>query len=405
MKTLLQINALANTGSTGRIAEGIGKLALRQGWQSYIAYGRRAQLSHSRLIPIGNKFSIGWHGLQTRLCDRHGFASTHATHQLIQEIKRISPDVIQLHNLHGYYLNIRILFDFLAHTTIPVVWTLHDCWAMTGHCAHFQNNGCNQWQQGCSHCQFLHSYPASWFKDASAQNYKDKKACFTSVKNMTIVPVCHWLGGIVKNSYLKSYPVYPILNGIDVQQFAPTDPCRARQKYALENKFILLAAASVWTMDKGWNDILCLSHLLQPDEVILLLGATPRQIRELPSNVIGIPHTESISELAACYSAAHVFINPTYQDTFPTVNLEALACGTPVVTYATGGCAESVDEKTGYVVQRGQIGELYAAVSAIRQQGKSAFTDACRQKANEQFNDQKQYQKYIDLYQKRIELS
>lgn len=399
MKVLLQINAIVNIGSTGRIAEGIGKLAIDQGWKSYIAYGRKAQKSSSVLIRVGNKFSIGWHGMLTRLWDMHGFSSSRATRQLIKEIQRISPDIIHLHNLHGYYLNVKLLFDFLSKANIPVVWTLHDCWAMTGHCAHFQNNSCDKWQVGCERCQYLQTYPASWGWDGSKHNFLRKSACFTSIENMTIVPVCRWLEMLVKKSYLRIYPVSTILNGIDIQKFSQVEAWKLKDRLGLNGKFVMLAVASQWNTTKGYGDLLSLSHVLQKDEMILLIGLDAGRIKKLPPGMIALQRTENISDLAVCYSMADVFINPTYEDTFPTVNLEALACGTPVITYDTGGCSETIDETCGKVVKRGDWVGLYEAVSLLRQRGKTSFTQSCRKRVEEYFDEKRQYQSYINLYQ------
>jgi glycosyltransferase involved in cell wall biosynthesis len=202
MPVLLQISVANNTGSVGRIMEEIGALAISKGWESYIAYGRRTGKSKSKLIKIGSRFSIYWHGLYSRLLDRHGFASSLATRKLVKEIKRIQPDVIHLHVLHGYYLNVEILFDFLAQTNIPVIWTFHDCWAMTGHCVHFENIGCEKWQSQCGNCPALRGYPVSNLLDSSFCNYVDKKRIFNSVADLTIVPVCNWMKGIVEKSFL-----------------------------------------------------------------------------------------------------------------------------------------------------------------------------------------------------------
>lgn len=398
MKILFQINSLVNSGSTGRIVEKIGQLAIEQGWKSYIAYGRIARDSKSELIPIGGRLNLGWHGLKTRLFDRHGFGSKKATEQLIEEIRKVSPDVIHLHNLHGYYLNIKILFDFLSKTDIPIVWTLHDCWPLTGHCVHFQDNNCYKWKTGCFDCEYIHSYPASLYRDASLINYKDKKNCFTSVKNMTVVPVCHWLEEIVKESYLKEYPIKTILNGIDIQQFVPVNDYKFNKDLHVNHRFVILAVASNWNESKGFYDIISLGKYIKDDEVILLIGIDASQYKYLPKNILGISRTENVSELVAYYSLANVFINPTYQDTFPTVNLEALACGTPVITYDTGGCSESIDTTTGIIVNRGDIKGLYNAISIIRFQENIYSSSACRKRVDSFFSDFYQFQNYLTVY-------
>lgn len=399
MPTLLQINSVANTGSTGRIAEGIGQAVMKAGWKSYIAYGRYANPSQSELIKIGNKWDVYNHVLQTRLFDKHGLASKQATWKFLQQMEQIKPDIIHLHNIHGYYLNYPILFEYLSKTNIPVVWTLHDCWAFTGHCAHWAFTGCDRWKSGCNGCIQQKGYPSSWFKDSSAQNYEDKRNAFTSVSNITFVPVSDWLGNFIPDTFMKGYTIYRIYNGIDLSVFQPQNKKEEIfQQYHIVTKYCVLAVTNVWTVSKGYNDLKKISSLLGNDYTLLMVGVNEKQQKELPTHIKGILRTENITQLADLYAVADVFVNPTYADSFPTTNLEALACGTPVITYRTGGSPEAISSETGLVVEQGDIQGLVKAIKKICQKGKDTYSKACRDRAVQYFNKEERFQEYVDLY-------
>lgn len=401
-KTLLQINVVANSGSTGRIVEELGKLVMRNGWKSIVAYGRWACQSHSELIRIGDFHDVLWHGFKSLAFDQHGLGSARATRQFLHKVSIIKPDIIHLHNIHGYYINYPILFNFLAESGIPVIWTLHDCWAITGHCVHFQDIGCQKWENGCTHCPNIATgnYPKSIFLDNSHSNYLNKKRWFTSLSNLTIVPVCNWLDDIVSRSYLSEFNRKVIVNGIDLNLFRPYN---SREKIDARlgtyGKFLCLAVASNWNNTKGLQDMFALRKLLPNEIVILMVGLTKKQIKHLPNNIIGLEKTESIEQLVELYNAADVYINPTYQDTLPTVNIEAIACGTPVISYNTGGCADIIGKGTGYIIQPGNVGELYNSIWKILQDGKKHYAKNCRYWAESKFNKEERFQDYMNLYE------
>jgi glycosyltransferase involved in cell wall biosynthesis len=397
-KILFQINTVGNSGSHGQIAEAIGNVAMEQGWISYIAYGRRPRASKSKLIKIGTKWDIGWHVLQTRLFDRHGFASRRATKILIKRIKAIQPDIIHLHNIHGYYLNIALLFEYLSFANIPVVWTLHDCWPITGHCSHFDFIGCDRWETGCFECPQKNRYPKSILFDRSRKNYHQKKKFFTSISNLTIVPVSKWLGNVVKQSFLQKKTVRVMYNGIDTTLFVPLDVNKMKSKLRLEEKFIILGVASVWDDRKWLNDFVRLSQLLDSQYQIVLVGLTQQQKKTLPPAIIGISQTGNNNQLVEYYSAADVFLNPTLEDTFPTTNLESLACGTPMITYKAGGSPEAIDLTTGIIVEKGDIHGIVNAIKIIYSKGKSFYSSACRAHAVQFFSKEDRFKEYMDLY-------
>lgn len=401
-KCVLQINTVINSGSTGRIAEEIGQKILDLGWESYIAYGRNDRPSKSQKIKIGTPYSIMVHGIETRLFDRHGFASKNATRELVKRIEEIKPDIIHLHNLHGYYLNIEILFKYLEVIKKPIVWTLHDCWPITGHCTHFTFVNCNKWQQQCHHCPQKKEYPASFFGDQSFVNHNQKKQLFTSVNNMTIVAVSAWMERIIKKSYLGIFPILKIHNGIDLEVFKPIAGEKTLQIQKLENKFIILGLASVWNTKKGLYDFIKLNEFLKEGEIIILVGLSESQIKQLPKNMVGISRTENVEQLAELYSSADVFINLTWEDNFPTTNLEALACGTPVITYNTGGCPEAVTPETGFIVKQGDLCNIRNLIDTIKQKSKSYYSPACRQRAVDYFNKEERYNEYINIYKSLV---
>ncbi len=399
MPKILQINTVVNTGSTGRICEEIGLKIITNEWVSYIAYGRNEKPSKSKLIKIGTLKDVYLHVLKSRIFDRHGFESLRPTINFINKIENIKPDIIHIHNLHGYYINIEVLFNYLASTSVPVVWTLHDCWPFTGHCTYFDLINCNRWKTGCFDCPNKNEYPASYFFDNSKTNYSNKYKLFTSIKNLTIVPVSNWLGNIVKESFLNKYKQHLIYNGVNLEIFAPKISNSIKKNLGIDNRFILLGVASIWNSRKGLEDYISLSKLIKPDCVIVLVGLNNKQLKELPSNIIGVSRTENIQELAEIYSAADLFLNLTYEDNFPTTNLEALACGTPVLTYNTGGSIEAISKETGFIVDKGDLNTVLDVINLVKNNGKSVYTSACRQRAIRLYNKDDRYMEYLNLYE------
>ena len=399
---ILQINTTVNFGSTGRIAEDIGKVLIANGHESYIAYGRGNQTSESKLIKIGTQKDIILHGLKTALVDRHGFGSKEATQKLIAQIEKIKPDAVGLHNIHGYYLNIEVLFNYLGTKNIPIVWTLHDCWAFTGHCTYFDSVGCEKWKIQCEKCPKKSYYPTSYLLDNSKKNYLEKKELFNKVANGMVITPSKWLKNLAEESFLK-YSVTNIYNGIDLQVFKPQlDLKLIKEKYQISIDKIILGVASIWDERKGLNDFIALQKIVSNSQ-ILLVGLSEKQIKQLPTGIIGIKRTDNIEELAALYALAEVFVNPTYQDNFPTTNLEALACGTPVITYNTGGSPEAIDELTGKIVPKGNIHALAEAIEEVLNNGKSFYTKACRLRAENRFNKEDRYMDYLVIFEKIVQ--
>jgi putative colanic acid biosynthesis glycosyltransferase len=400
---ILQINTTVNSGSTGRIAEEIGRVLIKEGHESYIAYGRGFGKSKSNLIKIGNKFDVYFHGLYTMVTDKHGFASKRVTKELIKQIERIKPDVIGLHNLHGYYLNIELLFSFISEHKIPVLWTLHDCWTFTGHCSYFDSVNCEKWKIQCCNCPKTRFYPASYLFDNSKSNYLMKKEIFNSFNNIQLITPSNWLNKLVKMSFLK-HNVKTIYNGVNLVTFRPhNNIVSIRERHFIGNKFVVLGVASIWDKRKGLADFIELFKIVDNGKIqIVIIGLSKKQMTLLPGEIIGIERTENLQQLAEYYSLADVFVNPTWQDNFPTTNIESLACGTPVITYNTGGSAEAIDENTGLVVEKGDIAGLKNAIDFVLEKGKVFFTFNCRKRAERFFDKNEKFAEYLNMYENLI---
>ena len=346
---VLQINSVCGYGSTGNIVVDLYRALKEQGHECCVAYGRGNAPEDVQSYRIGSDVDVYVHGILSRVTDKHGFYSTRATKRFVHWMKEYDPDVIHLHNLHGYYINIEILFDALKEMDKPVVWTLHDCWAFTGHCAYFEYAGCDKWKTRCQKCPLKKEYPTSLFFDNSKNNYIRKQKVICALDQMTIVTPSQWLKNLVEESFLQKYPSEVIHNGIDLNIFHPTYK-NLKEKYGLQDKKIILGVASEWGKRKGLQDFFELSDLLDNRYQIVLIGhidVTPPE----RNNITYISRTNDREELAAWYTEADVFFNPTYEDNYPTVNLEAQACGTPVITYDTGGSPEGVLKGDCAVVQ------------------------------------------------------
>ncbi len=404
MKKILQISIEVNSGSVGRIAEQIGEKIIENNWESYITFARNNLPSKSKTIRIGNRFDVLWHVFMTRIFDNHCFESKKATRKLIEKIQEIKPDIIHLHHLHGYFINIEILFDYLSKSDIPVVWTFHDCWSFTGHCAYFDFVACDKWKTECYQCPQKKEYPKSLIVDRSKKNFWQKKSLFNSVKKMTIVPVSFWLGDLVKQSFLGGHSVKVIQNGINLDNFKKTDSrAEIKAKYKIaENSFIILGVASTWDRRKGLAYFIKMSEMLDDSHQIVLVGLSKKQLKEIPKNIIGIERTENVQQLAALYSAADVFANPTLEDTFPTTNLESLACGTPVITFKTGGSPESITEETGIVVPKGDLNALIEGIQTIKKNTKEYYSKQCEARAVNNYNKDVKFEDYIALYKELL---
>lgn len=395
--TVLSINSV-NYGSTGNIMLDISKTARDENIDAYIACagsGLNRRRSLDKQLFIGNRVGRKVHALLAAMTGFHGFYSIGQTHLFLKQVSRLNPDIIHLHNLHGSYVNIRLLFSYLKKKKIPVVWTFHDCWAMTGRCAHFASVGCNKWKTGCHQCPIPKNvYPRSYI-DQSKLSWTLKKKWLTNVDNLTIVTPSRWLAGIVGQSYFGNYPVQVINNGIDLDVFKPIQN-GFRTSHQIEDKFIVLGVAFNWSKRKGLDVFVELSKRLDERFKIVLVGTNDEVDKQIPDGIISIHLTQSVREMAEIYSCANVFVNPTREDTFPTTNIEALACGTPVITFRTGGSVEIPSSTTGVVVEYNDIDNMEREI--IRVCVENAYSaEACQERART-FDKRQKNKEYVDLY-------
>lgn len=388
---VVQINSVCGQGSTGKIAVDISRSLNDRGIENYILYGI-GKSEYPEGISISDMYYVKLNILLTRLLGKHGFYSHGATHKLIKHLKRIKPDVIHLHNIHGHYLNVRMLFHYIKKNNIKTIWTLHDCWSFTGHCSHFNFVGCEKWKSGCHNCEQLREYPVSLLFDRSRGGYKAKKKVFTGVGDMTIVTPSDWLGNLVSQSFLKDYNVLTVNNGIDLSVFKP---CKSdiKSKLGIADKKVILAVSAHYGERKGYKYYLDLAKRLPQDYVIVMVGVSEEQRNTLPQNIIGITRTENQRELAELYTAADVMVNLTLEDTFPTVNIESIACGTPVITWEIGGSPEIAGDECGAVEKALDLDGIYKAIMSVTKD-----EDKCVNRAKEKFDKNKMIETYIELY-------
>ena len=361
--------------------------ATYRGYEACAVYGRYGSSGSTKTYKASSLIDNMLHGIRSMLLDDHCRGSLISTRRLLQWIDVFRPDVISLHNAHGYYLNLPVFLSGVARRGIPIIWTLHDCWLFTGHCAYFEQVGCSRWETGCHTCPMTKEYPRS-FMDRSSRNWHWKKELLADYPNLTFVTPSNWLSNLVSRSFLRSHQNKVIRNGIDLKLFYPRN--------FLEEKTVL-GVANFWSKSKGLKDFIRLRDRLDEGWKIKLVGLNQKQIDVLPPGIEGIKKTQSIDQLAYLYSAASVFVNPTYSDNFPTTNLEALACGTPVVTYKTGGSPESITSRVGRVVNQGDLDALAKAICEIESELDEGIRDRCRQHAMAHYSDIDNFAEYIDL--------
>lgn len=385
----------------------IQHLLREDGHECLIAYGRGHGSTDCAGLRVGSTLSVVSHGIRSRLTDRQGFYSTGATRHLVDAIRAYAPDVVHLHNLHGYYLNVELLAEYLRRSRTPVVWTLHDAWAMTGHCAHFESVGCERWKTGCYKCPLKSEYPRSLLLDRSSDNWRRKQEAFADLEKCAVVVPSVWLAKHVAESFLDTCSVRLIRNGIDTDTFRYS-PSSFREDNDLVGRRIVLAVAGRWTDNKGFGDVLEVARLLRQSDLeqwgqehhrVVMIGLSARQIRSLPAGITGLPRTTCTNALAEAYSAADVFINPTHDDNYPTVNLEALACGLPVITYDTGGSGECLMEsRFGSVVESCSPSGM--AASILSAETRRFDVDS---QARDLLSSRVQMRQYLDVYRSVIE--
>lgn len=374
---ILFINSVCGIGSTGRICTDLAQQLETDGNEVKIAYGRKGFVPEQfkkYAVRIGTDFDCNMHAIQTRLFDTHGFGSKRATKDFLNWAEEYKPDLLWLHNLHGYYINVEMLFDWIKkHPEMQVKWTLHDCWAFTGHCSYFTMAKCEQWKSHCSYCSQLRSYPACFAMSNVSKNFERKRKAFTGVKNMTLITPSKWLADLTRQSFLNEYPVEVHYNTINTDVFKPTSG-NFRKQYNLEDKVVVLGVANIWDERKGLQDFYKLAQMLDDQYAIVLVGLSKKQIKDLPKNIKGIQRTNSPQELAAIYTAADVFVNPSVEETFGMTPVEAQACGTPSIVYEDTAC-EEIARQNGNTVVSQDVNALYEAITGHKFAG--GVTNKC----------------------------
>lgn len=397
MKKIVQINTVCNT-STGKLMGDIQRKANASGWETLSIVGRRKPFSDLRCIKIGNGLSFWIHvGINT-VFDRQGYGSYFATLKMIRRLRQENPDIIHLHNLHGYYINLPLLFEYLSKEfNGRIFWTFHDCWPFTGHCAYFTAADCSKWEKGCDKCPNKRIYPISLFADASQKNYSDKKRMFTGLKNLTILVPSKWMESMVRRSFFQKYPVITVNNGIDLKVFSYRKPLdELYEKYDISReKKIILGVANIWDARKGLSDFLELANKLPVEYQIFLVGLSSGQMKKLPSNVRGIKRTEDIKELVMIYSLAHIFMNPSIEESFSMVTAEAIACGTPVIVLDTSAVKELVCQENGIVLKKHDVIDYLNAIRTLEE--RTLSREQISQTARK-YDVDKYAKRIVDLY-------
>lgn len=394
-KVIVEVN-LGNFGSTGTIMREIAIEASNAGYKVYQAYpetNNNKNPSNNDIIICSNK-CLKFSKLLALYSGYNGCFSIIETIRFINRMKKIKPDILHFHNLHNSYINFPILFSFIKKYNIRIIWTLHDCWSFTGQCAYFDLVKCQKWKNGCHNCPQIEAYPASKV-DKTKTMWKIKKKYFTGVKNMTIVTPSEWLANLVKCSFLSIYPVKVINNGINLDIFKPTFS-NFRSDKKIINRYIILGVAMGWEKRKGLDVFVELAKRLDDRFAIVLVGTNDEIDKILPDRIISIHRTSNQEELAEIYSSADLFVNPTREENYPTVNMESISCGTPVLTFRTGGSPEIPDERTGYVVDVDDIDEMEKQI--IRICTNKVFTLENCLNRSKKFDKHLKYQEYIELY-------
>ena len=392
---IVQINATCGSGSTGKICVAVSRLLTDKGIENYILYSN-GHTDYQLGIKYATSHDIRLAALESRLLGNWGFEGKSATKKLIAELERIKPDIVHLHNLHSHACNLDILMNWLKKHKVKIFWTFHDCWTFTGYCVYYDMCGCNKWKETCKSCYQRKAY--SWIFDKSDRLFSKKRKLFSGV-DLTIITPSKWLANQVKQSFLKeySYSVRVITTGINLSTFRPMEN-NFREKYNIPaDKYILLGISFEWEKRKGLDVFIELSKRLDPKYQIVLVGIDERTDKQLPASMILIPRTQNQQELAEIYSAADLFVNPTREEVLGLVNIEALACGTPVVTFNSGGSPEVIDETCGSVVETDDIAGLEKEILYICER-KPYSKDACLKRAAA-FDMDARFQEYIDLYE------
>lgn len=397
---ILQINAVYGQGSTGTIVRDIEKMCEESGIECYVASPDKKVLKAKHGYVIGNTLDHKIHALLSRIHGKQAYYSHIPTRNLIRWIDEIKPEIVHLHNLHSNYIHLNMLLHYLAERDIKTIVTLHDCWFITGGCFHYTAAGCNKWLTNCKNCPKKKEDTPAFFSKQSAKILADRKKFLLAIPHLYITGVSQWMAHEAQRTFLKDTPNYVITNGIDMEVFKPT-PSDFRKRLGLEDKYIILGPASKWLLSVNKQVMAEFSNIMQPDEVLLLFGVT-NAIDNLPDNIITYGYTKNREELAQLYTMVDVFANVTREDSLSLINVEAQACGTPVVTFNQTGPKETVDDINSFNVPVGDVHKLYEAVQKVRKQTTEDTVTQCVQFVHEKYEVYNTYKKYIELYKSII---
>lgn len=388
---VVQINAVYERGSTGTICKNISILLNSMSIENYVLYSNGNSYSENGIKYTYN-FYIKIQALLSRILGNYGFNSKIATYKLIKNLKMINPNIIHIHNIHSHNLDLKVFFNYLSTCDSKIVWTFHDCWAFTGYCTYYDLYNCDKWRKNCSNCPQYRTY--SWFYDKSKANYYKKKELFDNCRFEITTPSM-WLKEQVLDSFLKDKNVTVINNAIDLEVFYPRKTS-FKEQYGISEKRVLLGVAFDWGFRKGLDVFIELAKTLDSKYQIVLVGTNEGIDKDLPRNIISIHRTKSQQELAEIYSAADIFLNPTRDEVFGLVNIEALACGTPVIMFDSGGSPECIDETCGRVIEKNNIPEMISAIEELSNK-KNILYESCIKRASN-FDKNIIYPKYVELY-------
>lgn len=395
-RKLIQINTVCN-GSTGNIMRQIQMEAQKQGYETISFYGRRKGYPDLPCERFGSFLGFWSHVIWNTITDKQGLFSYFVTKKMVKRLREEKPDIIHIHNIHGYYLNYPVLFQYLREEFRgKIVWTFHDCWPMTGHCPHFVIAKCDKWKSQCNVCPNKGVYPISWFWDSSKSNYKLKEKFFSGFENMTIVCPSIWMQDIVKNSFLKDTKSVVVSNGIDLNIFYPRQEKNAIKKYNIpQNKKVILGVASIWEERKGLGTFIKLAKEIEQNYVIVLVGLNKNQKKKMLPNMIGIERTENRDELAEIYTNADVFLNPSEEESFSLVTIEAMACGTPVIALDSSAVKELLKEENGIILHEPDIKDYLQAISVCE---KKKFVAEDIRNSVQKYSAENMAQSVLELY-------
>lgn len=390
---IVQVNATCGVGSTGKICQSVSEILDAHGIENKILYCTKGRDFSNAEKYTGDMY-IKFQALASHISGKYGFVSEAATKKLIRIFDEYHPDVIHLHNMHAHNCNLEKLLAYVRSRKIRLYWTFHDCWVFTGYCTHFTMVKCERWKTECRDCPQYRKF--SFFFDRSKELYQKKRKALENL-DLTIITPSQWLADIVAESFLKDYPIKVIHNGINCLLFHPADKTDGiKAHFGLTGKKILIGVAEDFSYGKGLDTFLELAGVLSDDYRIVLVGITEKGGNKFPGNVVPIPRTENQQQLIELYSAADVLLNLTREDNFPTVNLEALACGTPVITMDTGGSPEAIDDSCGVVIKSRDTKTILEAIDKVLgmlpQMREASITKA------QEYSQEVCFKKYVDLY-------